>query len=216
VPAVAENAMTKGERTRNALLKAAIQRFAVAGVKGVTLTDVARVVGISPAAVYAYFPGKEALFTAAVDADAAGLIQRAMAALVDGRDVADWSRLIGVLLDGLAHHPLARRVLAGLEPEQTERLVGIPALVNLREQIARLVAAGQATGAYRPDIDAGRIGDGLETIIVSLLMAIVQTGGQPDQERVDGVIAVLDAALRAPAPKRRPLPHPRPNRRPTS
>jgi AcrR family transcriptional regulator len=198
----ARNATTKGEHTRNALLAAAIQCFAVSGVKGVTLTDVARMVGISPAAVYAYFPGKDALFTAAVDADAAGLIQRAMTAMVDGILVADWSPLIGALLEGLPHHPLARRVLAGLEPDQTERLVGIPALVKLRKGIAHLVSAGQATGEYRPDIDAGLVADGLGTIIVSLLMAILQSGGVPDERRVAGVIAVLDAALRVPAPRR--------------
>jgi AcrR family transcriptional regulator len=194
-------ASSKGQRTREALVAAAIQRFAVEGIKGVTLTDIARVVGISPAAVYAYFPGKEALFTAAVDADAAGLIQRAMAALLEGPVATDWTGLIGVLLDGLPDHPLARRVLAGLEPEQTERLVGIPALVNLRAGIAQLVAAGQAAGEFRPDIDAGRVGDGLGTIVLSLLIAILQSGGRPDETRVDGVAAVLDAALRVPASK---------------
>jgi AcrR family transcriptional regulator len=198
VPAVADR-NGKGERTRRALIAAAIQRFAIDGVKGVTLTDIARMVGISPAAIYAYFPGKDALFSAAVDADAAGLIERAVPELAEGRPVTDWSRLISVLLDGLPHHPLARRVLAGLEPEQTERLVGIPALVNLRDGIARLVVAGQVTGEFRSDIDAHLVADGLGTIIVALLIAILQTGGEPDQARVDGVIAVLDAALKLPA-----------------
>lgn len=194
-------ANSKGQRTREALVAAAIQRFSVDGIKGVTLTDIARSVGISPAAVYAYFPGKEALFTAAVDWDAAGLIQRAMAALLDGPLATEWTGLVGVLLDGLPHHPLARRVLAGLEPEQTERLVGIPALVNLRVGITRLVAAGQAAGEFRPDIDAGLVGDGLGTIVLSLLIAILQSGGRPDEDRVEGVAAVLDAALRVPASK---------------
>jgi AcrR family transcriptional regulator len=198
VPAVAET-NAKGERTRRALVAAAIQRFAVDGLKGVTLTDIARMVGISPAAVYAYFPGKDALFTAAVDADAAGLIERAVPELARGRPVTDWTRLVGVLLDGLAYHPLARRVLAGLEPEQTRRLIGIPALVNLREGIARLVEAGQARGELRSDIDARLVADGLGTIILTLLIAILQTGGEPDQDRVKGVVAVLDAALKMPA-----------------
>jgi AcrR family transcriptional regulator len=198
VPAVADR-YGKGERTRRALVAAAIQRFAVDGVKGVTLTDIARMVGVSPAAVYAYFPGKDALFTAAVDADAVGLIERAVPKLAEGRPVTDWTRLITVLLDGLAYHPLARRVLAGLEPEQTERLVGIPALVNLRDGIAHLVSAGQGSGEFRTDIDARLVADGLGTIIVALLIAILQTGGEPDQKRVDGVIAVLDAALKLPA-----------------
>jgi AcrR family transcriptional regulator len=190
---------TKGERTRQALLAAAIGRFAVAGLKGVTLTDIARDVGISPAAVYAYFPGKEALFVAAVDADAAGLIERAVPEVLEGRLAADWSRLVAILLDGLVYHPLARRVLAGLEPEQTERLLGIPALSRLRQGIAQMVATGQATGEVRPDIDPLLFGDGLETIVLALLIAILQTGGRPEQQRIDGVMAVLHAALKVPA-----------------
>jgi AcrR family transcriptional regulator len=184
----------KGERTRQALVARAIQRFALDGYKGVTLTDVARDVGISPAAVYAYFPGKEALFTSAVDADAAGLIDLALAEVTGQHFRLDWAGLVGRLLGALPDHPLARRVLAGLEPETIGRLVSIPALTQLREGLGRLLAEGQQEGDVRPDIEPAVVADGLVTLVLALLIATLQTGG-PTEARAGGVMAVLDAAL---------------------
>ncbi|HWC40072.1 MAG TPA: TetR family transcriptional regulator, partial [Acidimicrobiales bacterium] len=92
---------TKGERTRQALLGAAIARFSTDGLRGVALSDVARDVGVTPAAVYAYFPGKEALFAAAVDTDADALVEVALQAVQHGRFTGDWAALIQLLLDAL-------------------------------------------------------------------------------------------------------------------
>ena len=196
-------AETKGKRTRQALLSSAIRRFAQDGYKRVTLSDIAREVGISPAAVYAYFPGKEALFTAAVDADAAGLIDLAMSEVLRGGFVKDWSQLIRLLIDAMPDHPLARRVLAGLEPESTARLFSIPALTQLRQTLGQLLADEQRAGAIRSDIDPLLIADGLESIVLSLLIANLQTGGQTDPDRTRGVVAVLEATLHVPVARRR-------------
>jgi AcrR family transcriptional regulator len=193
-------AATKGERTRQALLEAAIRRFSVDGLKGVALADVARDVGVSPATVYSYFPGKEALFSAAVDADAGALVEVALHAVERGRFAGDWAALIQLLLDALPDHPLAGRVLSGLEPESTERLLEIPALARLRDELGGLIAREQRDGMVRRDIDAFRIADGLETIVLAILIGILQTGGSPHPDRGAGVVAVLEAALRAPPP----------------
>jgi AcrR family transcriptional regulator len=189
---------TKGERTRRALLTSAIRRFALDGYKGVTLTDVARDVGISPAAVYGYFAGKEGLFAAAVDADAAGLIDLALSEVMDRHFRLNWSRLLGRLLGALPDHPLARRVLAGLEPESTARLVSIPALTQLRQSLGHLLAEGQQAREVRPDIDPVVVADGLVTIVVSLLIATLQAGGPTGPAYAAGVMAALDAALHIP------------------
>src|SRR5438045_6729250 len=103
---------TKGERTRQALLDSAVRRFAADGYRATSLADIAREAGITPAAAYPYFGGKDGLFTAAVDADAAGLIDEAVFHVVDDRFDGDWVELIAKLLAGLEHHPLARRILA--------------------------------------------------------------------------------------------------------
>jgi AcrR family transcriptional regulator len=192
------SALSKGERTRQALLEAAILRFSADGLRGVALSDVARDVGVTPAAVYAYFPGKEALFAAAVDADADALVEVALTAVARGRFTGDWAALIQLLLDALPEHPLARRVLSGLEPESTERLLDIPALARLRAQLAELLASDQDIGAVRHDVDPTQLADGLVTIVLALLIGVLQTGGRPQPERAPGVIAVFEAALGAP------------------
>jgi AcrR family transcriptional regulator len=189
---------TKGERTRTALLDAAIRRFSADGLRGVALSDVARDVGVTPAAVYAYFPGKEALFAAAVDADADALVEVALQSIERGRFTGDWAALIQLLLDALPDHPLARRVLSGLEPESIERLLDIPALARLRIQLAELISTEQLRGVVRRDVDPPPLADGLVTIVLALLIGILQTGGRPHPQLAPGVIAVLEAALRPP------------------
>src|SRR3954467_15216971 len=126
--AEAEAAPTKGERTRQALLDGAIKRFAADGFRATSLADIARDANVTPAAAYAYFANKEALFTEAVDTDAAGLIDEALAPVLHGDFAGDWSGLFRRLVDGVRHHPLAGRLLSGREPEFTARMLDIPAL----------------------------------------------------------------------------------------
>jgi AcrR family transcriptional regulator len=186
---------TKGERTRRAVLAAAITRFARDGYRATSVADVARDAGLTPTGVYAYFLNKEALFVAAVDEDAAGEIGEALAEVLEGNFNGEWGNLLLTLLEALDRHPLARRVLAGLEPEFTVRLLGIAALEELRKGLADLFAADQLTGKVRPDVDPRMMAGGLVTIVISLLIALLQTGADPAGTLGDEVLAVLEAAL---------------------
>src|SRR5918996_99155 len=94
-----ERPATKGERTRLALLAAAIERFARDGYRGTSVAEIARDANLSGTAAYAYFPNKEALFLAAVDEDAAAVIEEGLSTLIDKADFADWrEQLIFTLL----------------------------------------------------------------------------------------------------------------------
>ncbi len=53
--------------TRVQILSSAITRFAHSGYRGVSMRDVAGVVGISAAALYHHFPDKQALYLAAME-----------------------------------------------------------------------------------------------------------------------------------------------------
>ncbi|MHB1923678.1 MAG: TetR/AcrR family transcriptional regulator [Acidimicrobiales bacterium] len=196
--AAPSEAATKGERTRRALLDGAIRRFAADGFRGTSVSGIARDAGLTPAAAYAYFEGKEGLFAAAVDADAAGLIGKALGPVLNGTFDTEWQSLIGALVAGMDDHPLARRVLAGREPEHTERLLGIPALADLQAGIVQRLLSGQAVGEVRSDIDPELIASGLVTTIMSVLIAVLQTGIPADSARADGVAALLGAALMPP------------------
>src|SRR3546814_15138830 len=84
--------------------------------------------------------------------------------------------LVFTLISALDHHPLARRVLAGLEPEVTERVLEIPALGEMRRACAERIRHEQEAGVARPDIDPRSIGNGLVSLVLSLLMSVGQVG----------------------------------------
>jgi len=187
----------KGERTRRRLLEIAVRRFAADGFRRTSVSDIAREAGLTPAAAYAYFAGKEGLFQAAVDADAGALIEAARSVAAERASAREQLFLfVGELRERVDDHPLARRVLSGLEPEVAARLVTIPSLVALTAALADDLAEAQAASEIRPDVDPAEVAVGLETIVLALLMAELQTGLTVEPERQAGVLAVMDAALR--------------------
>jgi AcrR family transcriptional regulator len=187
----------KGERTRQRLLDIAVRRFAADGFRRTSVSDIAREAGLTPAATYAYFAGKEGLFQAAVDADAGALIDAARSAAAGGASAREQLFLfVAALRERVDDYPLARRVLSGLEPEVAARLVTIPSLVALTGGLAEQLADAQAGGEIRSDVDAAELAVGLETVVLSLLMAELQTGLTVEPERQAGVLALMDAALR--------------------
>lgn len=189
---------TKGDRTRLRLLEIAVRRFAADGYRRTSVSDIARDADLTPAAVYAYFAGKEALFEAAVDADAGALIAEAGEA-VGGLPLRDGvARMIAVLAERIPDHPLAARVLSGQEPEVIDRLLDLPSLAELTAGVALGIAEAQGAGQIRADVDPALIAEGLEAIVLSLLMSSLQARVEPTSRRADAARAVLDAALRPP------------------
>jgi AcrR family transcriptional regulator len=192
--------LTKGERTRQALLEAAIARFGRDGYRGASVAEIARDARLSGTAAYVYFPNKQALFLAAVDEDAAAVVDEGLASLTDAVDLDQWrGTLIFTLLSAVDRHPLARRVLTGLEPDFTVRLITIPALEQLRKECGDRIAAEQLAGKVRADVDPQQIANGLVTIVLSLLMSLLQTGTDPATLLGADVTAVVEAALRPPS-----------------
>ena len=72
-----------GQRTRQAILDAALELFAEKGFFGTSLRDVGRAVGVRESALYNYFPGKESLFEALLEAESADKTER-LSALMEG------------------------------------------------------------------------------------------------------------------------------------
>ena len=89
-----------GQRTRQAILDAALDLFADKGFFGTSLRDVAGVVGVRESALYNYFAGKDALFDALLEDHQTTKSERLTAftegPIVDGR----------ALLEQLAIHTL--------------------------------------------------------------------------------------------------------------
>jgi len=189
-------AATKGAQTRRAVLEAAIVRFGRDGYRGTSVADIARDAGVGGTVAYAYFPNKEALFLAAVDHDAAGVIEQGLSTVLQGPSGRAWrDSLIFSLVEAVDHHPLAKRLLAGLEPEVTLRVLEIPALNELRKACVERLRSDQAAGTVRTDIDPQEVGNGIVTMMLSLLMSVVQMGNEVAVAYVQEVTAVFDAAV---------------------
>jgi len=91
-----------GQRTRQAILDAALDLFADKGYFGTSLRDVATVVGVRESALYNYFAGKDALFEALLaahqDSKAERLTPLTDGPITDGRALLQ--RLAGTMLEG--------------------------------------------------------------------------------------------------------------------
>jgi AcrR family transcriptional regulator len=188
-------AESKGAQTRRAILAAAIARFGRDGYRATSVADIAREAGVGGTVAYAYFENKEALFFAAVDEDAAGVIQEGLVTVLDADVGRFHETLIFTLVDAVQRHPLARRLLAGLEPEVTMRVLDIPALTELRKACTELLRSGQAAGTVRTDIDPSVVGPGIVALMLSVLMSVTQLGSQAAVAYSHEVAAVFEAAL---------------------
>ncbi|MEO6628686.1 MAG: TetR/AcrR family transcriptional regulator [Aquihabitans sp.] len=190
------SALSKGEQTSRAILAAAIERFGRDGYRSTTVADIARDAGVSGTLAYAYYPNKEALFLAAIDDDAAGLIQRGLEHLLTDTTRRGWIKnLVYFVAGAVEEHPLARRLLAGLEPDVIVRVLEIPALAELRRVCAERIRDEQQVGTIRPDVDPVTMGNGVITIMLSLLMSLVQLRLDSTLSYAADVVAVFNAAL---------------------
>lgn len=188
---------TKGELTRAAILRAAIHRFGHSGFRSTSVAAIARDADVGSTLAYAYFDNKEALFLAALDEDTAGIINSGVRAILESDDKTQWrGELMTTLIASLDDHPLAKRVLAGLEPHVTDRMIELPALVELRSVVAERLRADQAAGLVRPGLDLVAIANGGVTIFISLLMSVVQFGGDGVATYGSDVMELIDAAVR--------------------
>lgn len=186
----------RGERTRQRLLDAAVHRFAENGYRATSLSGIARECAVTPAAVYPYFQDKERLFLAAFDADAGALLDAALPA--DVTNLAAWIGLLPRIVAALPHHPLAQRVFEGREPATTPRLLELSSARRLRDALEQGLRSAQGRGLARADIDPALIATGLHTVVLSTLLAAIQTGVLQEPQRRDGLLALIIAAVRAP------------------
>jgi AcrR family transcriptional regulator len=93
-----------GQRTRRAILEAALNVFAEKGYFGTSLRDIAAVVGVRESALYNHFASKEALFEALLFAEHESKVERWSAVteepITDGRETL--LRLATLALEGFS------------------------------------------------------------------------------------------------------------------
>lgn len=186
----------KGTASRWAILRAAVRRFGSDGYRATSVADISRDAEVSGTLAYAYFDNKEELFLAALDEDVAELLREGVTSVIETPGDQSWrDTLIFSLISSLDDHPLARRVLAGLEPRVTSRMIDLPALNELRAVLAERLRAEQQEGIVRADIDPVSVGRGIVSIYVTMLMAVVQFGTDGLVAYGPDVMSVLAAAI---------------------
>jgi AcrR family transcriptional regulator len=145
-----------GQRTRQAILDAALDLFADKGYFGTSLRDVAAAVGVRESALYNYFPSKDALFSALIDADQHTKLERlsalADAPIADGRVVLEQLALLSLERFAAPRHEKLFRILMsdGIRLARTGRINLYERMGHGRERVHALFARLAREGWLRP------------------------------------------------------------------
>lgn len=186
---------TKGARTQARLIESARRRFGRDEYAVVSVAQVARDCGLTPAAAYAYFDSKQALFDAALDAEVDEWLGAAAAGATGDRPMAAW---FAALRLGLDAHPMLARVLRSGDGDQLRRVLDSTPMDRLRNLIEAGLAARQESGATTGEFPARELADGTQMIIFALLTFSVRTGLAGEPHRVAGIVSLFQAALGRP------------------
>ncbi|MCC5950590.1 MAG: TetR/AcrR family transcriptional regulator [Acidimicrobiia bacterium] len=168
---------TKGARTRRRLIDAARERFARDGYRATSVAQISRDAGVGPSTAFIHFANKEALFFVAVDDDLTTMFHELASRFADPKThglLAD--ELLGTLVELVEEHPLAKRLLAGLEPDSTGRVLESASFQGMRAEVTRLIQNSQRMGYMRADLSSERLADGLVAMLLGVTMASVQLG----------------------------------------
>jgi AcrR family transcriptional regulator len=188
--------MTKGQRTRERLLRAAIDRFGAEGFRATAVSQLSRDAGLTPAAAYAYFADKDAFWTAAVTADLHSLDAEIRAsALASDRPLYE---LMAGLIRGLRTHPLVRRVLEEGTPDDLSLVLAHPLFAETTKVMGERLKRRAELGALPPESDTRVLARGIETVLFAMVLSIVRAGLEGDSDRIWAVATVLRAAAGGP------------------
>lgn len=143
------------ERSRAAILQAAVREFSEEGIAGARTDAIARTAGVNKALLYYYFRDKEALYQAVLDEVFSGVrtaVQGALALELSPRE--RLTAYVRAHFDYIASNPLYSRIVhaeflrAGRDPSHLQRIAKQyfqPIFVNLRE----LLREGRQAGEFR-------------------------------------------------------------------
>ena len=161
---------------------------------------ISRDAGLGSTTAFVHYENKEALFFAAVDDDLSamfrefsdylGVLMALDAELLSQEQEMVLQGLLGTVLDIIERHPLARRLLAGLEPDFTGRVLESASFDDLRATLVPVLELGQRVGWVRPDLPATDLADGLTGFVLAMAMASVQIGPAIDRTFGRGITTV--------------------------
>lgn len=135
------------------ILAIAARVFSTHGFVGATTRDIAREIGITEAALYRYFPSKEAIYTAILEErlTAEDLVARFEEAARAGDDIAVFGGLAHALLESVESDPTFLRLMlySALEGHQLARPFQERRVRRLREFLTSYIEQRTKAGAFR-------------------------------------------------------------------
>jgi AcrR family transcriptional regulator len=141
---------------RDEIVRAAMACFAARGFSGTTTREIAARVGITEAALYRHFSGKEALYAAIIDRKMAApaLAERLVDAAARGDDRGVFGGLARLIIEALQADPAFFRILlyTALEGHSLAEPFFRQRMAALREFLAGYIARRTREGAFR-DLD---------------------------------------------------------------
>jgi AcrR family transcriptional regulator len=142
-----------GEERRRQILAEAIRCFSARGFRGTTIRELAAGVGLTEAALYRYFPSKEALYQAIIDEKIAAPdpVEALEEAARRGDDRAVFGGLARTFLQNVEADPSFLRILlyTGLEDHEMAAPFFAQRIRRLREFVAGYIAQRTREGAFR-------------------------------------------------------------------
>ena len=209
------------EKTRAAILQAALEEFSREGVAGARTDEIARRAGVNKALLYYYYKDKEGLYDAALEQVFSGLAARVMKVL-EAPGVPPRTRLLTYVeahFDYIASAPVYPR-LVQRELMRTAGRTLSPAASRIFERYSKpmyarllqLIGEGVASGDFRK-VDPGQTLTSILGIIIFYFISLptqqaMNPGDPTSPERIAvrraAVLDFVSAALFAPtAPEKR-------------
>jgi len=199
------------DERRAQILHEAAQLFGSHGFKGTTTRDVAARVGITEAALYRYFPSKEAMYTAILDERmaASDLLAPVEPLAAAGDDRAVFTALALTLLRSVEADPSILRLLlySALEGHQLAQRFQEGRIRRLRDFLSQYLARRVREGAFR-DVDPALgarafIGMVVDHLIVRQVFGQRDQYPQPLEEVADVFVSIFLDGVRLPRERSR-------------
>lgn len=196
------------DERRAQILREAAQLFGSHGFNGTTTRDVAAQVGITEAALYRYFPSKEAMYAAILDERMASaeLLEPVEPIAAAGDDRAVFSVLALTLLRSVEADPSILRLIlySALEGHELARPFQEKRILRLREFLTAYIARRTKEGAFRaidPKLAARAfMGMVVDHLIVKHVFGQREQYPQSPEEVAETYVSIfLDGVRNAPA-----------------
>jgi TetR/AcrR family transcriptional regulator len=212
------------EKTKAAILRAALEEFSVEGVAGARTEEIARNAGVNKALLYYYFRDKDGLYAAVLEQVLGGFSSE-VAAVLDRKDLSPREKLLlyaGTHFDYLGRSPLFPRLLqrefmrTGRNPTMLASGIVERYAHPIYDKLMELIVEGCQAGVFRPCDPPQTVTSILGVVVfyfISITVEHLIAQGDPfSPERIAArraaVLDFISAAVLCPCastPEKRPL-----------